>query len=138
MLLKKCIHSQIKTHLQSQSNQCVAVGYQHRHTGFLAAFQSLYGVNGLTGLWRGVSASVVRVAVGSAAQLSTFSESREAINKLQVKHIEPIIIGRLKSTGFSVDISSQFMEINFSCQHVEWRRCGIVYDTLGRCFHSAL
>ncbi len=75
----------MKTHLQSRSDRAVAVGFQHEHSGFRAALRSLYGRHGLAGLWRGVSASVLRVGVGSAAQLSTFTQSRQAIDNLQVR-----------------------------------------------------
>ncbi len=50
----------IKTQLQSQSSQTIAVGCQHNHTGFLSAMQKLYYSGGITGLWRGVTASMMR------------------------------------------------------------------------------
>ncbi|XP_046453376.1 solute carrier family 25 member 35-like [Daphnia pulex] len=74
----------IKTQLQSQSSQTIAVGCQHNHTGFLSAIQKLYYSGGITGLWRGVTASMMRTGVGSAAQLSTFTKSRETINNLNI------------------------------------------------------
>lgn len=51
---------QIKTQLQSQSNQIIAVGCQHNHSGFLSALRHLYQTNGIFGLWRGVTASMMR------------------------------------------------------------------------------
>ncbi|XP_059352120.1 solute carrier family 25 member 35-like isoform X1 [Daphnia carinata] len=72
----------IKTQLQSQSSEVIAVGCQHNHTGFLSALHKLYRGSGVSGLWRGVSASMLRTGVGSAAQLSTFTKSRETINSL--------------------------------------------------------
>jgi solute carrier family 25 protein 34/35 len=50
----------IKTQLQSQSSQTIAVGCQHNHTGFLSAIHKLYYSGGITGLWRGVTASMMR------------------------------------------------------------------------------
>ena len=75
---------QIKTHLQSQSNEKVAVGFQHRHSGFTAALRFLYLSYGVFGLWQGVTASVLRVGIGSAGQLATFSKSREFIENHEV------------------------------------------------------
>uniref|UniRef100_A0A3Q2E892 Solute carrier family 25 member 35 n=1 Tax=Cyprinodon variegatus TaxID=28743 RepID=A0A3Q2E892_CYPVA len=40
--------------------------------------------HGILGLWRGSSAAVPRVSVGSATQLSTFSSSKELVIDLQV------------------------------------------------------
>jgi len=74
----------IKTQLQSQANLSVAVGFQHNYTGFLSALKHLYTTTGFIGLWRGVSASVMRTGIGSAAQLSTFSNCREMIDNLNI------------------------------------------------------
>ncbi|XP_037323764.2 solute carrier family 25 member 35 [Pungitius pungitius] len=74
----------VKTHLQSQSTASIAVGHQHRHPGMILALAAIYKEHGLLGLWRGSSAAVPRVSVGSAAQLSTFSSSKEFVVDLQV------------------------------------------------------
>ncbi|XP_060068571.1 solute carrier family 25 member 35-like [Ylistrum balloti] len=74
----------VKTHLQSQSVQQIAVGYQHDHQSMLGAFRSVYGEGGVLGLWRGAMASMTRVMVGSAVQLTTFSKVKEAIARKQV------------------------------------------------------
>nr|XP_040038800.1 solute carrier family 25 member 35 [Gasterosteus aculeatus aculeatus] len=74
----------VKTHLQSQSTASIAVGHQHKHPGMVLALAAIYKEHGLLGLWRGSSAAVPRVSVGSAAQLSTFSSSKEFVVDLQV------------------------------------------------------
>jgi len=48
------------------------------------ALLAIHKQYGILGLWRGASAAVPRVSVGSAAQLSTFSASKELIIDLQV------------------------------------------------------
>ncbi len=48
------------------------------------ALLAIHKQHGILGLWRGASAAVPRVSVGSAAQLSTFSTSKELITDLQV------------------------------------------------------
>ncbi len=63
-------------------------------------------------MWRGATASMMRTGIGSGAQLSTFSKSREAINNLNVNlfkvshdpHIHPFI--------FILGVSSQLLEVN--------------------------
>lgn len=48
------------------------------------ALRAIYKDHGVIGLWRGSSAAVARVSVGSAAQLCTFSSSKEMVVDLQV------------------------------------------------------
>lgn len=74
----------IKTHLQAQSVQAIAVGHQHNHLGVSNAFVTIYQKEGLIGLWRGVNGAVPRVMVGSAAQLATFTSAKEWVSQSQV------------------------------------------------------
>lgn len=69
----------IKTHLQAQATDTIAVGFQHKHSGFITALSGIYQQFGIKGLWRGVSGALARVMVGSAVQLSTFSTTKEKI-----------------------------------------------------------
>ncbi|XP_051542494.1 solute carrier family 25 member 35-like isoform X2 [Myxocyprinus asiaticus] len=73
----------VKTHLQSQSTSSIAVGHQYKHQGMMHALFAIYRQHGILGLWRGASAAVPRVSVGSAAQLSTFSASKELVTDTQ-------------------------------------------------------
>nr|XP_057942720.1 solute carrier family 25 member 35 [Doryrhamphus excisus]XP_057942721.1 solute carrier family 25 member 35 [Doryrhamphus excisus]XP_057942722.1 solute carrier family 25 member 35 [Doryrhamphus excisus] len=72
----------VKTHLQSQST--IAVGHQYKHKGMTHALAVIYKEHGILGLWRGASAAIPRVSVGSASQLSTFSSAKELVVDLQV------------------------------------------------------
>ncbi|KAL6464143.1 hypothetical protein MHYP_G00285340 [Metynnis hypsauchen] len=74
----------VKTHLQSQSTSTIAVGHQYQHRGMMHALVAIHRQHGIVGLWRGSSAAVPRVSVGSAAQLCTFSTCREFITDLQM------------------------------------------------------
>uniref|UniRef100_A0A3Q0QS59 Solute carrier family 25 member 35 n=1 Tax=Amphilophus citrinellus TaxID=61819 RepID=A0A3Q0QS59_AMPCI len=69
----------VKTHLQSQSTSSIAVGHQYKHQGMTHALVAIYRQHGILGLWRGSSAAVPRVSVGSATQLSTFSSAKELV-----------------------------------------------------------
>lgn len=53
--------------------------------GMIHALAAIYREHGILGLWRGSSAAVPRVSVGSAAQLSTFSSAKELVIDLQVR-----------------------------------------------------
>lgn len=75
---------QVKTHLQALADKQIAVGHQHKHSGMLRAFHSIVSLEGVRGLWRGATAAVARVSVGSAAQLSTFSKCKDIVEHSQV------------------------------------------------------
>ncbi len=53
--------------------------------GMVHALAAIYREHGILGLWRGSSAAIPRVSVGSAAQLCTFSSSKELVIDLQVR-----------------------------------------------------
>ncbi|XP_078695515.1 solute carrier family 25 member 35-like [Branchiostoma floridae x Branchiostoma belcheri] len=74
----------VKTQLQSQSASAIAVGHQHTHASMTQGLKAIYREYGILGLWRGVSGAMQRVAVGSAAQLSTFAISKEKIRNLGI------------------------------------------------------
>ncbi|XP_074655605.1 solute carrier family 25 member 35-like [Tubulanus polymorphus] len=74
----------LKTHLQSKATSMIAVGHQHEHTSMADGFRSIYRIRGVFGLWRGVEAAMLRVMVGSAAQLSTFSYAKHYIEDMQI------------------------------------------------------
>lgn len=71
----------MKTQLQAQANASIAVGAQHNIASLSSALASIYRKNGFLGLWRGSSASMLRVTTGSAVQLSSFSSAKEYILK---------------------------------------------------------
>uniref|UniRef100_A0A3Q3XCK9 Solute carrier family 25 member 34 n=1 Tax=Mola mola TaxID=94237 RepID=A0A3Q3XCK9_MOLML len=73
----------VKTHLQAQTVEAIAVGHQHNHLGVSDAFVTIYRREGLTGLWRGVNGAVPRVMVGSAAQLATFASAKDWVSRSQ-------------------------------------------------------
>ncbi|KAE8298559.1 Solute carrier family 25 member 34 [Larimichthys crocea] len=73
----------VKTHLQAQTVEAIAVGHQHNHLGVSDAFVTIYRREGLIGLWRGVNGAVPRVMVGSAAQLATFTSAKDWVSHSQ-------------------------------------------------------
>ncbi|XP_029643741.1 solute carrier family 25 member 35-like [Octopus sinensis] len=69
----------VKTQLQAQATEAIAVGYQHKHYGLIQGLSTTYRDFGICGMWRGVSGALPRVTIGSAIQLSTFSTSKAFI-----------------------------------------------------------
>nr|XP_054768586.1 solute carrier family 25 member 35-like [Lytechinus pictus] len=74
----------IKTHLQSQSNEVIAVGHQHTHSGWLQGLKKIYVEGGVKGLWRGVHAQTVRNVIGSASQLTAFALTSDFITEKEI------------------------------------------------------
>ncbi|XP_042128190.1 solute carrier family 25 member 34 isoform X2 [Peromyscus maniculatus bairdii] len=73
----------VKTQLQAQTVAVMAVGHQHQHQSVLGALESIWRRQGLLGLWRGVGGAVLRVTVGSAAQLATFASAKAWVQERQ-------------------------------------------------------
>ena len=69
----------MKTQLQAEASDTIAVGTQHHHRGFFNALRTVVAEHGILGLWRGVTGAMPRVTIGSAAQLSSFSKAKEEI-----------------------------------------------------------
>jgi len=74
----------IKTQLQAEAAETIAVGTQHHHKGFIHAVRITIAQHGFLGLWRGVTGALPRVTVGSAAQLSSFSKAKEEITNRRI------------------------------------------------------
>lgn len=82
----------VKTQLQAQSSLGrFAVGFQHGHSGMLDALANIYRNQGIRGLWRGFEGMVPRTAVGSAVQMTTFTMSKDYLNKLEVCSLATLI-----------------------------------------------
>lgn len=60
-----------KTRFQAMGTSA-KLAQQYEYTSVFGAFASIVKTEGIAGLWRGVSATVLRTGVGSAVQLSTF------------------------------------------------------------------
>ncbi|XP_045532522.1 solute carrier family 25 member 35-like isoform X4 [Pieris brassicae] len=71
--------SVVKTRLQAAAHPSVAVGQQHMYTGTIDALMKIYKTEGFRGFFAGVHASCLRLAIGSSAQLTTFSIAKETL-----------------------------------------------------------
>eukprot|EP00949_MAST-11_sp_MAST-11-sp1_P000378 g378.t1 len=68
----------LKTRMQSQaSGENAQVGHQHRFAGAFDGFRQAIANGGVASLWRGLSASMLRLALGSSAQLASYSQIKE-------------------------------------------------------------
>lgn len=75
----------VKTQIQSQAPVAiskganVALGVQHEHKGMISGLSNILKKRGIFGLFDGASGAVLRVAIGSCAQLSTFSYCKQFV-----------------------------------------------------------
>ena len=84
---------QVKTQIQAQSNQTIAVGHQHNHSNSWSAFKNLWKQGGFKSLYRGWYANNPRAFIGSATQLTTFSLISDYLKNYEVS---PSLLNYLK------------------------------------------
>jgi len=71
----------LKVRLQAQtSSPGLAVGFQHNYGGIRDAVSHIYKDEGVAGFWRGGTTQMLRVGVGSIAQLVTYDYARHFIS----------------------------------------------------------
>ncbi|XP_050345453.1 solute carrier family 25 member 35-like isoform X2 [Nymphalis io] len=71
--------SVLKTRMQAAAHPSIAVGRQHSYNGMVDGFVKIYRMEGIQGFFAGVNATCSRLAIGSAAQLTTFSTVKELL-----------------------------------------------------------
>ncbi|KAM3961271.1 solute carrier family 25 member 35 [Aphomia sociella] len=76
--------SVLKTRIQAASHPSIAVGKQYRYKGLWDGCRTIYKAEGMRGFFAGINATCSRLAVGSAAQLTTFSIAKEALLKHEI------------------------------------------------------
>ncbi|XP_068629980.1 solute carrier family 25 member 35-like [Battus philenor] len=67
----------MKIQLQAQASKKIAVGTQHEIKGMLSGLISVYRKTGVRGLWRGGFVASLRNLFGTAAQIPTYSVTKE-------------------------------------------------------------
>ncbi|XP_077361822.1 solute carrier family 25 member 35 [Festucalex cinctus] len=133
----------VKTHLQSQSTASIAVGHQYKHQGMSHALVAIYREHGIQGLWRGASAAVPRVSVGSASQLSTFSAAKELVVDLQVfpkdSWLVALSAGMISSVAVVLAMTPfDVVSTRLYNQRVDQRGKGLLYKGFTDCFSKTL
>eukprot|EP00741_Cyanophora_paradoxa_P005898 tig00000949_g5716.t1 len=75
----------VKTRIQSRASSAIACGNQFDYAGPIDAAMSIIKENGITGMWKGATAGMLRATLGNAVMMSTYSTLREYL--LHVKHV---------------------------------------------------
>eukprot|EP01062_Namystynia_karyoxenos_P066355 TRINITY_DN60307_c0_g1_i1.p1 TRINITY_DN60307_c0_g1~~TRINITY_DN60307_c0_g1_i1.p1 ORF type:complete len:359 (+),score=108.94 TRINITY_DN60307_c0_g1_i1:82-1077(+) len=68
----------LKVRMQAQAAGAnAAVGYQHGYRGVADGLRRVAREEGVTGMWKGATASVTRLGAGSASQLTVYTQLKE-------------------------------------------------------------
>lgn len=138
----------IKTHLQSRSNADIAVGHQHPYDNMRSAARHIYSKHGVVGLWRGASAAMSRVTIGSAVQLSTFSQTKQLLHDNQVRTLMfilnvficirlALLLSFIHSSSCIIsDCIFEYVVEQSDGRFHQWSIHSSVYDSIGRGQHS--
>lgn len=133
----------IKTQIQATSHGRYAVGFQHNHAGTFEALAGIYRTHGITGLWRGYPGIVTRTAVGSSAQLATFSQCKEFFVQFEFFQ-ESVMATAFVASMFSGFFCCVFMSpfdviaTRLFNQGVDSRGRGLLYSSVWDCFTKTL
>ncbi|XP_077449223.1 solute carrier family 25 member 35 [Stigmatopora argus] len=133
----------VKTHLQSQSTASIAVGHQYKHQGMSQALVAIYKMHGIQGLWRGASAAVPRVSVGSASQLSSFSYAKELVIDLKLfpkdSWLVALSAGMISSVAVVLAMTPfDVVSTRLYNQPVNQQGKGLLYKGFTDCFSKTL
>jgi len=92
----------IKTRLQSYS-PTRPVGTQHKYKNAVDGCRQIYGAEGIRGLYRGVTAAMVRTGFGSSVQLPTyFFAKRRLVKHLGMEEGPMLHLASSTASGFVV------------------------------------
>ncbi|XP_059045242.1 solute carrier family 25 member 35-like [Achroia grisella] len=81
--------SVLKTRIQAASHPSIAVGKQHSYKGFWDGWKTMYRYEGMRGFLAGINGTCTRLAIGSAAQLTSFSIAKEALLNHEILNTSP-------------------------------------------------
>lgn len=93
--------SLVKVRLQTQGAR-VGAGYAYK--GMWDGLTCIFREGGMRGLYRGSWASIVRVSIGSAAQLTSYKESKHFLSASHL-HGMSLVVGSAAISGLCVSIA---------------------------------
>ncbi|GJQ75516.1 hypothetical protein Trydic_g17603 [Trypoxylus dichotomus] len=129
----------VKTHLQGQAAEQIAFGYQHHHTSMWEAFKKIFIQHGIRGLYRGSTSAIPRSFLGSTAQLTTFTYSKELSQKYKLFNNYPLLETFAASMVSGIFLSVMITPFDLVCirlynQGVDGKGNGLLYKNFLDCF----
>uniref|UniRef100_A0A182XLM7 Mitochondrial oxaloacetate transport protein n=1 Tax=Anopheles quadriannulatus TaxID=34691 RepID=A0A182XLM7_ANOQN len=129
----------VKTQLQAVTSGSYTARFQHHHSGTVSAFVNIYRQSGVRGLFRGYTATLARLVVGSSAQMSSFSACKEFFLQYQIFQ-ESIVLTALASSTVAGFLTSVLMSpcdvvtTRMTNQAVSANGKGLLYTNIFDCF----
>ncbi|XP_058053639.1 solute carrier family 25 member 35-like [Anopheles bellator] len=129
----------VKTQLQAVSSGAYTARFQHHHRGTVSAFVNIYRQSGVRGLFRGNTASIARLTVGSSAQMCSFSACKEFLLRYDLFQ-QSIVLTALASSTVAGFFTSVFMcpcdvvTTRMTNQAVNASGRGLLYGNIFDCF----
>ncbi|XP_063912970.1 solute carrier family 25 member 35-like [Zophobas morio] len=131
----------LTTQFQAKASPEIAVGYQHEHTSLVQALKTTYNTSGVRGLWKGTNANVVRSVVGAAAQLTTFTQTKEVLREYEVFRYSRVLTAFIAGTFGGICQSLLQTPFDLVCvrvnnQYVDPTGRGALYQGMIDCFYK--
>ncbi|XP_065075892.1 solute carrier family 25 member 35-like [Ochlerotatus camptorhynchus] len=129
----------IKTQMQAVSSGSYTTKFQHRHTGVVAAFRNIYREGGIKGLYRGYTAHMARITMGSATQMASFTACKDFFVQYELFQESVVLTALASSTvaGFFTSVLMSPCDVittRMTNQGVSSTGKGLLYKNIFDCF----
>ncbi|KAK5939011.1 Mitochondrial oxaloacetate carrier protein [Knufia obscura] len=125
----------VKTRLQSYSPS-LPVGTQHKYKNALDGVRQIYGSEGVKGLYRGMSAAMVRTGAGSSVQLPTYFFAKRRLIKHAGMEDGPVL--HLLSSACSGFVVCCFMHPPDTVMSRLYNQHGNLYKGIFDCLYKTV
>ncbi|XP_058178293.1 solute carrier family 25 member 35-like [Anopheles ziemanni] len=137
--IASCPFYVVKTQLQAVTSGSYTARFQHRHSGTLSAFGSIYRQSGLRGLFRGCTATIARLGVGGSAQMCSYSACKDFILQYDTFRQSIVLTALASSTvaGFFTSVLMSPCDVvttRMTNQAVSATGKGLLYGNIVDCF----
>nr|XP_019564210.2 solute carrier family 25 member 35-like [Aedes albopictus] len=129
----------IKTQMQAVSCGSYTAKFQHRHSGVVAAFRNMYREAGIKGLYRGYTANLARVAMGSSTQMASFAACKDFFIQYEMFQ-ESVVLTAIAASSVAGFFTSVLMSpcdvvtTRMTNQGVSSTGKGLLYKNIFDCF----
>uniref|UniRef100_A0A2M4BUG6 Putative mitochondrial oxaloacetate transport protein n=1 Tax=Anopheles marajoara TaxID=58244 RepID=A0A2M4BUG6_9DIPT len=129
----------VKTQLQAVTSGTYTARYQHHHRGTVAAFVNIYRQSGIRGMFRGNTATLARLGIGSSAQMCSFSACKDWLHRYETFQQSRVLTALASSTvaGFFTSVLMSPCDVattRMTNQAVSADGRGLLYRNIFDCF----
>uniref|UniRef100_A0A8D8H215 Solute carrier family 25 member 35 n=2 Tax=Culex pipiens TaxID=7175 RepID=A0A8D8H215_CULPI len=129
----------VKTQLQAVSSGSYTAKFQHRHRGTVDAFVSIYKSSGVRGLYRGYTANMARVSLGSSTQMASFAACKDFFTQYELFQESVVLTALASSTvaGFFTSVLMSPCDVvttRMTNQGLSESGKGLLYRNIFDCF----